>query len=184
MHRSVKAFLIAGTLLATAASCGSDLPLAVEPLPEVNTVVFTRDNQTRVNFVSGAKLYVWCGAWEPGAVATPSVHIAFGGPASDAPFWRLSAVVSDITLGQPLSFPNTFVFDQPRRADLYVYDPTNELSTQSAGSSGAVIFQALSCVDGGRVEFAIDAVAGSEFSGGPSVSASGLINGTVGQPPP
>ena len=85
-----------------------------------------------------------------------------------------------------MPFPNTFIFDQPRNADLFLFDPSNELSTQADGSSGSITFQQLNCATGnnGVVEFTINAVIGSEFGDGPSVTASGSLKASVGAPPP
>ncbi len=157
----------------------------IAPLAPQNNVVFTRANESPVTFSSAAKLYVWCGAWEPGLVTAPSVHVTFGGPGPDDPFWQLKAVIADVEIGQPLPFPNTFLFDQPRNADLFLLDPSNELSTQADGSSGSITFQQVNCATGNRgvVEFTINAVIGSEFGDGPTVTASGSLKASVGAPP-
>lgn len=183
MQRLLKTLSAASAAVLVLTSCGNDLPLAVEPALAVNNIVFTRANQSRITFASGAKLYVWCAAWEPGLINTPSIHVAYGGPAATDPFWQLSAVVADVKIDQPISFPNTFVFDQPKNADLFLSDPTNELSTQAGGSSGAISFQRLTCAGAGEVQFSINAIIGSEFGGGPSVHASGNFRGAVGQAP-
>lgn len=182
MHRSL---LLAAFAAAALAGCSDNSPSdPIVPVDTQNSVVFTRANQTTITFSSAARLYVWCGAWEPGSINAPSVHIAYGGPGTNDPFWQLSAVRANVTIGQPLSFPNTFVFDQPKNADIFVLDPPNELSTQIATSSGSITFQRLNCNTGGAVEFTINAVIGSEFSGSPSVTASGRFQAAIGSPPP
>jgi hypothetical protein len=157
----------------------------VEPIvivPVQNNVVITRANQTPISFANNAKLSVWCGAWEPG-VPTPSVHIRYGGPSSTDPYWYVRAVVADLGSNQAFPFPNTFIFDQPDLADIFVFDPPNELSTQTKASSGTISFQEVNCASGGFVQFVVSTIIGSEFGGGPTVTAIGTFRGAVGQPP-
>jgi hypothetical protein len=147
-----------------------------------NTLLFTRADQSRVAFSSGSSVRAWCGPWEEGEIEVPSLQaIVLGSSAAD-PYWHLRAVVADVTLGQPLTFPNNFVFDQPEDVDIFVLDPPNELSTQDDRSSGSVTFQELRCT-GGSVRFSIDAVIGSEFGNGPSVRVTGSFSAPIGQPP-
>jgi hypothetical protein len=142
-----------------------------------NDLVFQRANGTIIAFP--ATTYVWCGAWEEGEVPAPSVHVFVGSAQSG---WKLTGVRADIALNQPIAFPNTFIWDAPEKADLFIYDPPNELSTQSDDSSGSVTFTKLDCSTGGEVAFTLNAVVGSEFGDLPSVSVSGTFSGRVGAP--
>ena len=162
-------------------ACGSDGP--TEPRREDNSLVFTRADSSTISFRENALLYVWCGPWEDGLVDTASVQVLFGGPTSGDPNWRLRGVTANILVGQPMAFPNPFIWDQPAGVDLFIGDPPNELSTQEGSSSGSITFQRLSCATGGEVQFTIDAVVGSEFGGGPSVRVTGGFRGYAGQPP-
>ncbi|HMU60654.1 MAG TPA: hypothetical protein PKA66_02640 [Gemmatimonadales bacterium] len=164
------------------AACGDDSP--TEPDKTQNTLVVTRADNSQVSFAASAFLYVWCGPWEAGVVDTPSVQVLFGGPAGSDPHWWMKGVVADVVIGQALTFPNSFVWDQPTKVDLFVGDPPNELSTQQGNSSGSITFQKLDCTAGGEVAFTIDAVVGSELGGGPSVSVAGGFRGPVGGAPP
>jgi hypothetical protein len=157
------------------AACGSD---PAEPSGVENDLVFERANGTLITFP--ANTYVWCGAWEPGEVAAPSVHVFVGNPEGG---WKLTAVRSDVVTGQPNTFPNNFIWDDPKDADLFIYDPPNELSTQAEESSGSLTFTQLDCERGGRVAFTIDAVVGSEFGDLPPVSVSGSFSGRIGAGP-
>jgi hypothetical protein len=170
-------------LLLAVLGCGDSTESPTGPEP-VNDLVFTREDQSQIAFPNDASLFVWCGPWEEGFVPTPSLQILFGSPGPAAPYWHLRAVVADVTPGQPLTFPNEFVFDQPKDVDVFVGDPPNELSTQAGGSSGSLTFQELQCGAGGRVSFTIDAVIGSEFGDGPPVSVTGSFSAPIGQPPP
>lgn len=161
------------------------IDLSMEPIA-VNTLIFTRADQSQIAFASDPLVFVWCGPWEEGVVpiATPSLQILFRGPSFAAdPRWHLRVVVADVIPGQPLTFPNEFVFDQPKDVDLFVSDPPNELSTQAGGSSGSVTFQKLRCGAGGVVRLSIDALIGSEFGDGPPVRVTGSFSAAVGQPP-
>lgn len=185
-YRSLRlaAAVTAFSAAALAGCSDSSISDPVVPVDTQNNLVFTRANGTPITFSSAAKLYAWCGAWEPGAINAPTVHVVFGGPGTNDPFWQLSAVRANVTIGQPLQFPNAFIFDQPKNADFFLLDPPNEVSTQIASSSGSITFQRLNCSTGGAVEFTINAVIGSEFSGSPSVTASGRFQAPIGSPPP
>jgi hypothetical protein len=169
-----------GAMSALLLSCGDDDNDPTGPGSSENNLVFTRGDQTVISFSSDAQLFVWCGAWQEGEVDTPSLHVQFAGLEDG---WQLRAVVADVTLGQPLSFPNNFVFDQPKDVNIFVLDPPNELSTQEDESSGSITFQKLGCGSGDEVQFSIDAVIGSEFSDGTPVSVTGTFRAPIGQPP-
>ncbi|MBI4410713.1 MAG: hypothetical protein HY561_13465 [Gemmatimonadetes bacterium] len=166
-------------LLAALFACGDEDATEPDSTPE-NTIVFQRADGTRINMAANA--LAWCAAWETGVVPTPAAHVGGGAGVAGQPGWKLQAVVADVRLGEKLTFPNTFIFDQPKRADLFIVDPPNELSTQDGRSSGHIVFQQLSCPNG-VVEFSIDAVVGSEFGDGPSVSVKGTFRASLSQPP-
>lgn len=145
-----------------------------------SSLVFTREDGTTVPFED--RFYVWCGAWEPGEVDTPAVHVLAGRP-TDERWWTLSAVRADVGAGSNLSFPNDFIWDQPEGAQLFILDGDNELSTGESESSGSITFQEVSCERGGTVRFSIDAVVGSEFGDGETMRVTGSFRGTVGNAP-
>ena len=170
-------------VLLTVAACSDRSSTGPGPnQTDENTLVFTRADQSRLVFDAGSQLRAWCGPWEEGLIATPAVHVVFGGPGGTDRFWMLTAVRTDVTIGVPLTFPNTFRFDQPRNADLFILDEPNELSTSTSSSGGTIVFQQLNCTPGGRVEFTIAATVGSEV-GGPPVSVAGRVNAPVGEAP-
>jgi hypothetical protein len=175
--------LMLAALLATAACGESNTTGPGTNQANENTLVFTRADQSTIMFDAGAQLRVWCGPWEEGLIATPAVHVLFAGPGQTNRSWKLTAVRADVRIGVPLVFPNSFIFDQPRNADLFILDEPNELSTSTSRSNGSMVFQQLNCAPGGRVEFTIAAVVGSEFGNGPSVAAAGRVNAPVGEAP-
>jgi hypothetical protein len=182
MRRSANLVRVLGAVLLFA-SCGKSPtgPDSVE-----NSLVFTRANQSRISFPSGALLFVWCGPWDD-LVATPSLQVLFAAPnvfGSPGPSWHLQAVVSDVTVGNPVTFPNLFISEQPKKVDIFVLDPPNELSTNTSESSGSITFQKLTCGSGGEVQFSINATIGSEFGDGPPITMAGTFRGPIGQPPP
>ena len=180
MKRSATVFRVLGAVL-LCSSCG-DSPTKPEGVED--SLVFTRANQSRISFPSGAQLFVWCGPWDEGdAPLTPSLQILFAAPVVSAS-WHLQAVISDVTIGNPLTFPNLFVFNQPKGVDIFVLDPPNELSTSTDESSGSITFQKLNCGTGGEVQFSINATIGSEFGDGPPITVAGTFRAPIGQAPP
>ena len=175
MPRSMPVLIMAMLLLA---ACGDNDPTIPEPTPDA--LVFTRPDGSRVTFPAGAATYVWCGPWEVDVVPVPAVHVVYGLPGT-SPFWMLQAVTSDIVLERALLFPNSFVWDQPQGALLFLLDDPNELSTAEGDASGTLVFHESPC-DGGSVHFTISAVLGSE-SGGPPISVSGTLRATLNPPP-
>jgi hypothetical protein len=182
MRRSARVVRVLGAMLLLS-SCGKSPtgPDSVE-----NSLVFTRANQSRISFPSGAQLFAWCGPWDS-LVATPSVQVLFAAATISGapdPSWHLKAVASDVTVGTPRTFPNLFISDQPKGVDIFVLDPPNELSTSTDNSSGSITFQKLNCGTGGEVQFSINATIGSEFGDGPSITMAGAFRSPIGQAPP
>jgi hypothetical protein len=168
-----RAVLLAVALGGTA--CGDSDPAGPGSAIQ-NDLIFTRADGSTIAFAGSSALEISCGSWEAGMVATPSLQVRLSGQTG----WHLRAVLDDVAIGQPLSFPNGFIWDQPQNVDLFILDVPNELSTQDGRSSGSITFQVLSCVSGGQVSFTIDAVIGSEFGNGPSVTVTGSFNAPVG----
>jgi hypothetical protein len=164
-------------------SCGDDG--TGKPSGEPNgSLVFAREDGSVVEFPATAKAYVWCGPWESELVPVPSLHVWFGTASPGQPGWVLRAVVGDVELGEPLSFPNYFVWDQPDSVLMFLLDPPNELATDTEESSGSIVFYRLPCPGGMDVDFSIDAVLGSEYGDGPSVAVRGRFEAQVtGRPP-
>jgi hypothetical protein len=168
--------VLAGTTVAALVACSS--ATAPEPIAFENALSFEREDGSAITIDDTA--FVWCGPWEPGEVPEPTVHVSVGGLERG---WSLRAVLSDITIGQALTFPNTFIWNEPRNADLFVLDTPNELSTQTDGSSGQIVFHELDCRSAGALHFSITATIGSEFGDGPSINVQGSFRGPVGESP-
>ena len=147
--------------------------------PSENSLVFQRADGSRIQF-SGDPL-VWCGPWEEGSVPARTLHVLGGDFRAGGPVWQLNVVVADAKPGQPLAFPNTFVWDQPKGAQLFILDEPNEASTQEGESSGSITFSELDCE--GDVRFTVDATVGSEFGDGPPVRVTGGFAAPVGDAP-
>ena len=177
MKRSTSVVVLGAMLLSS--SCGGS---PTEPGAVENSLVFTRANQSQISFPSGALLRVWCGPWD-NIVATPSLQILFAAPGGPSAYWHLKAVVSDVTVGIPLTFPNHFTFSQPRNVDIFVLDPPNELATNTDKSTGSITFQKLNCGTGSEVQFSINATIGSEFGNGPSITVAGTFRSPIGTAP-
>jgi len=149
-----------------------------------NNLIFERSNGTQVQFKPNT--FVWCGPWEEDLIPVETLHILVGfDPAAqeNKSGWMLQAVISDVKIGEEMKFPNTFTWNQPEGVLLFVLDDPNELSTQEEESRGGIVFQKSSCGTGGEVQFSIDAVIGSEFSGGDSLKVSGTFYAPITGPP-
>ncbi|HEX2190666.1 MAG TPA: hypothetical protein VHG51_17280 [Longimicrobiaceae bacterium] len=158
--------------LACLALPGCEKP-PTEPLRD--ELVFERADGSRVQFSGTPR--VWCGVWEEGVVGAQTLHVRLGSAAG--PRWELRAVIPQVYTGQPIAFPNTFVWDDPRGAEIFVLDAPNELSTGTPGSSGSITFERLDCAGTGGVRFRIDAVIGSEFGDGAPIAASGTFGAPI-----
>jgi hypothetical protein len=170
---------VTAAMLALFTSCSERDP--VQSLDQdVIDIIMTRADGTVVQFADDAILFIWCGSWEEN-VPVPSLRIVLGGPGSGEPYLQLRAVLDNVTVGEPLSFPNTFVFDQPKDVDVFVFDPPNEASTQTEGTGlgGQITFQELACEAADRIEFTIDATLGSEFGNGPAITVSGRFRASI-----
>lgn len=124
-------------------------------------------------------LSVTCGPWEAGIVPVPAIHVRLTTPLGVRGGWHLRAVRADVQIGVPLSFPDSFLFDRPEGADLFVTNGSAEWSSQLGGSTGSVTFESLDC-DGNGVDLRIDAVLEDELGGMP-LAVSGSLRAGVGE---
>ena len=119
------------------------------------------------------------GRAEPARVVRPlgtgravrALHIRAG--ARSGPFWQLDAVVADVKRDPVVRFPHSFVFDKPTGAQLFAVERENELSSSEEEASGRMTFGAVRCGRRLAVRFRVDAVLGSEFFGGETVTMRG-----------
>jgi len=167
-------FFVSVAVLSVFMGCGDDDGTTCTTCGSKNELVFTRADTTEVVFPSSSQAYVWCGDWDS-EVEVPALLIGFGDIDVDFTYWSLRAVVADIELDQPLSFPIIFVWDQPEGVEMFLNDPPNELSSGQSESSGTITFHALPCPGGGTVEFTIDAVLGSEYGDLDPVAVTGYF---------
>ena len=161
-------------------SCGKKSTEPDTQSPVKNNLVFKRTDGTEIQFKSNT--YVWFGPWEEEIILVEAIHILVGfDPAEpeDVSGWKLQAVISDVKIGEEMTFPNTFIWYQPKEVMIFINDPPNQLSTQEEKSRGGIVFQKLLSGAKGEVEFSIDAVIGSEFEGGDSLKVSGTFYAPV-----
>lgn len=151
--------------------------LLVGPPSAQAGLVFERPNGSAIRFDGGPR--AWCGPWDED-VARPSIHVGLRNARRG---WELSAIRRSLEIGQPIEFPNDFVWNRPRGAHLFVAAGRIEASTAEEESSRSLVFSRASCRLGGVVEFSIDAVLGSELFGGKAVKVSGTYRGHVSKPP-
>lgn len=170
-------------LLSLVIGCGNDDP--ARPRPDQLSLLFLRDDSSTIQFPASARAWIWCGAWEEDAVPTPTLHVLFRSPVEvNTPGWELKAVCGGLTPGDTLRFPNTFVWDQPEGAHIFLYDPPTELATDQEYAGGWIVFHQVPCPGGEEVAFEIDGVLGSEFADMPTAAIRGRFSHPVTGPPP
>jgi hypothetical protein len=176
--------LLALSLFPALVSAGEDTlpPPGLAPATVENNLVFRRQNGSVIRFPPEARSWIWCGPWRKGTADVPSLHILTSDTTSP-PYWSLDAVLADVTIGEPLLFPNSFIYTDPDSVLIFVWDPPNELSTQEHTSAGFIVFQALGCGASEQVQFSIDATIGSEFGDGTPITVQGDFRATISGPP-
>jgi len=176
-------FFASVAVLSMFMGCGDDGGTTCTTCGSENELVFTREDTSEIAFPSSAEAFVWCEDWEAETVEVPALHIWFGSTDPEEPYWSIRAVVADIELDQPLSFPIIFVWDQPEGVEMFLNDPPNELSSGQSESSGTITFHVLPCPGGNTVEFTIDAVLGSELGDLSPVAVTGYFRHDLAAPP-
>lgn len=183
--RAILFLALVGTLLVCVASCGDDDP--AEPgtgTPEnsvQNELTFTRQNGTPL--MMGAEFAICCGAWEPGYDESPTLKIFFYDPLlwtdpnQAESFWKLFIVMDKLGTEQAYDFPTTS--ESPLRMFLYDTASRNEVSGEEEESSGTITIERLNCGPPVRIKFTIDAVLGSEYHMGSTVTVTGTFTATV-----
>lgn len=177
------ALTLTGIVVSLACGCGNGGTSRPDD-QDGDPLVFIRADSTVVEFPATVETYVWCGNWSADEVTIPALHVLVRTPYAQQTYWWLRAVISDIELEAPMTFPIYFVWDQPDSAHIFLYDPPNELATDTEGSSGTITFHRIPCPAGELVDFSIDAILGSEYGDMPAVAARGRFTAQVAGAPP
>ncbi len=176
-------------LILAAAGCGGDEnggPSGPDDGPAlVDSLVFQRGDGSTIPIDDFA--VAWCGPWGEGEVPDLTLNLLVGAdpfsPQIPDHTWTLRAVVGDVTIGEPDSFPNSFLWDEPEGILLFVLDivggDTTEASSAADGASGSITFEKLQCGPEGEIRFSIDALLGSENAGGDSIRVTGTFRAPV-----
>lgn len=101
----------------------------------------------------------------------------------DKSYWRVWVVLDDVSAGPEVTFPNRFIWEEPKGVSMFILDGANELSSAEEDASGSIVFRTLDCTPGGEIEFEIAATLGSEYHQGPPVDVAGRFRGVVSAPP-
>ena len=117
------------------------------------------------------RLRVFCGPWERGVPAR-SIHVWIGGRHGR---WQLDAVLADVRRHPVVRLPNTFVFDAPRGAQLFVGIGGIEASSAEEEARGRIVFERARCGPRPRIRVRVDALLGSEFFDGEPVVVTGTF---------
>ena len=118
---------------------------------------------------------VWCGPWSADA-SNPSIHVLAG---TRARHWQVDAVLADVQARPTIRFPHSFVFDHPRGAEVFAATPLHEVSSATDTARGKITFTRVSCKNGLRLAFHIDATLGSELSDGRPLRVTGTFSASV-----
>jgi hypothetical protein len=150
-----------------------------------NTLVFVHSSGDTIRMLTG--LFSYCDEWEPSNVPDYTFHVFAGfdpdSMATSQQWWWLKVVVGDVIVDEPVDFPNNFIWDQPKDADLFIVDIPGEFSSSTDESSGHITIHRLSCSSRGGIEFSIDAVIDSEFHDGGTVTVTGTFVAPVAGKP-
>ncbi len=187
-----RAFVVAFGMfgLVWLAGCGDETPTSggsspsLGPFDYENTLVFRSGDQTVIDFTDD--YYCYCENWEDQvSVKTLKVIAGFdtNDPVPEMSYWSLKVVMNDVSSGDTLQFPITFVWDHPEDLQLFIYENPGEYSSQESESRGIIVIRRLSCGSDGGIEFYIESEIGSEFHGVGSVKVQGTFTAPLREPP-
>jgi hypothetical protein len=150
-------------------------------------VKFTRTDGSVATFPQAVQ--AWCGPYDEDNRDIEAVNVLAGEfPRDDSDaYWIVTAVRADVERDPVTTFPNSFVFSEPRGAGLFAYDVDdrgNELSSADEESKGTMRIELEGCEPGDqvRVEFE-EVVLGSEYSDLPTISVEGAVTAEIGDAP-
>jgi hypothetical protein len=114
-------------------------------------------------------------------VRVPSIHVRVGRRtrSGDQALWELHAVVADVKRHPVVRLPNSFVFDEPRGAQLFAVDGANELNSDTEESAGRIRFDRVRCGRRMRIAFSARGRVGSEFSDGEALRVRGTFRASM-----
>jgi hypothetical protein len=165
---------------AAAGGCGGDGTQTVD-------VDFTRADGSLATFPQTVR--AWCGPYDEDNSDTDAVHILAAELPYESPaaYWIVSAVRADIERKPVTTFPDSFVFSEPRGAGLFALDADdrgNELSSADEESEGTMRVELEGCEPGDTVRVTFDdVVLGSEYHDLPPISVAGAAVAEIGDAP-
>ena len=148
---------------------------------------FTRADGSLATFPQTVR--AWCGPYDEDNSDIEAVHILAAELPYESPaaYWIVSAVRADVERDPVTTFPNSFVFSEPRGAGLFAYDTEdreNELSSADEESEGTMRIELEGCEPGDTVRVTFDdVVLGSEYHDLPPVSVEGSVVAEIGDAP-
>jgi len=182
--RAAAVLLLATTALVLA--CGEDhtpnRPGSVTTAVR-DSLTFTRADTMNVGPVEmGSSPLVCCGLYDPSFVNERAMRIVMYDPANQKAGWQILILIDRAQQGETVTLPTTVVApSKVERISMFVADiPTgNELSSESEGSTGTITVHSFRCTATAiQIRFSVDAVLGSEFWDGPSMTVHGSFEGT------
>lgn len=168
-----------------AAGCSDDDGPAANTAPGnpvqvsiADSLIFTRADSTVV--AMGESTLVCCGLYDPGFVNERAMRIVRYDTGTPKPGWQILVLIDRAVAGAVTTLPTAVV--PPSKVpyvSMFVADLANELSSETAGSSGTITVHSFSSTPARfGIDFSVDAVLGSEFGGGPSMRVQGTFQAT------
>lgn len=155
-------------------------PTAPEPVTTVvvDSLAFMRADSTVL--AMGTTPLVCCGLYDPSFVNERAMRIVMFDPANQKPGWQILILIDRAQAGAVTTLPTAVVApSKVPYVSMFVADFGNDLSSDTAGSSGTITVHSFSCNSTAmQLDFSVDAILGSEFGGAPSMFVKGTFQAT------
>ncbi len=149
LHSLIRHILFGLAVVAMVAGCGGE---GGDADGQSVDVMFTRTDGSQARFPDTVR--AWCGPYDEDNRDIEAVNVLAGeAPRDESPdaYWIVTAVRADIERDPVTTFPNSFVFSEPRGAGLFAYDGDdrgNELSSADEESKGTMRIELEGCEPG------------------------------------
>lgn len=178
--RSSPLWLLVGAAFFLA--CGDDAPTEPEPFPGISvrdSLVFKLADSTAI--AMGTTPLACCGLYDPSFVNERAMRIVLYDPAYQKPGWQILILIDRAVAGAATTLPTSVV--APSKVpivSMHVASIVGEWSSDAEESSGTIVVRSFQCTATTiRIDFAVDAILGSELAGAPSLRAQGSFQAVL-----